>query len=225
MSGSVLIPEPASGERRRLRQAGSELLEVMQTLQQRGRNVITELQGDGPSMTQWQHYPDDDATDPVSGYRWYYHAHPEASARGEHGHFHVFAAAPAGRGYTHLLGLSMSATGLPLRAFTTNRWVTNEIYQPAARVLSRARQFVMRQPAKWALVHQWLAATLTLFGPQITWLLHERDRRLAAAQIRRASVFEDRRTNLLSQCRLDLQAQFEWLDAAGPLKIRNGAIR
>ncbi|MCB1611597.1 MAG: hypothetical protein R3F18_09375 [Lysobacterales bacterium] len=225
MSRSVLIPEPTTRERSHLRKAGSELLEVMEMLQQQGRNVVTELQGKRPSMTQWQHYPDDDATDPVSGYRWYYHAHPEASSRGEHGHFHVFAAASTGRGYTHLLGLSMSASGLPLRAFTTNRWVTNEIYQPAARVLRLARRFVMRQPAQWALVHRWLAATMTLFRPQIAWLLHERDRRLAAAQIRRATVFEDRRTHVLSQCQLDLQAQFKWLDAAGPLKIRHGAIR
>jgi hypothetical protein len=225
MSRSVLIPEPSSRERSQLRKAGSELLEVMQALQQQGRNVVTEVLSGGPSMTQWQHYPDDDACDPVSGYRWYYHAHPEASALGEHGHFHVFAAAPATSGYTHLLGLSMSSSGLPLRAFTTNRWVTNEIYQPAARVLSRARQFVMRQPARLALVHRWLAVTLTLFRPQIAWLLHERDRLLAAAQIRRPGVFEDRRTNVLSQCRLDLQAQFKWLDSAGPINISNGAIR
>ena len=26
-------------------------------------------------MQQWDHYPADDAFDPVSGYRWYYHAH------------------------------------------------------------------------------------------------------------------------------------------------------
>ena len=107
-------------------------------------------------MTEWGHYPSDDAYDADSGYRWYYHAHPDAQRGDEHGHFHVFARA-ATAGYTHLVGLSVSAAGLPLRAFTTNPWVTNEVYAPAGRVLRRLQQFSMRKPAALVLVHRWLA--------------------------------------------------------------------
>jgi hypothetical protein len=210
-----------SRELHTLRQAAEELLEVMQTMQLRGRNAVTELLDDAAPMLEWQHYPADDATDPVSGYRWYYHSHADTQRADEHGHFHVFASA-AGAGYTHLVALSMSATGLPLRAFTTNRWVTNEVYAPARRVLSQVRRFAMGRPRQLLLVHRWLGAMLSLFRPQIGWLLEQRDRRLEAASARRPNVFEDRRTKLLSQCSLDLPAQFAWLEGSSPLKNRTG---
>ena len=215
----------SASERSKLLLAGAEVLDVVQTLQRKGRNVVTEVLGEDQPMRQWQHYPADDATDLVSGYRWYYHAHPDATALGEHGHFHVFAAASPGAGYTHLLGLSMSESGMPLRGFTTNRWVTNEIYAPAGRVLKSLRQFAMSEPTPMTLVHRWLAATLRLFRPQIAWLLATRDQRLMAARATRPNVFEDRRTTLLSQCSFELQAQFAWLESSGPMTIQTGVSR
>ena len=200
-----------------LRRAGAELLDVIEALQARGHNVVTELQPAERAMQQWDHYPANDANDPVSGYRWYYHAHPGPQAEVEHGHFHVFSAAStladAGR-YIHLIGLSVSADGMPLRAFTTNRWVTNELYAPAGQVLRRLQRFSMQVPSDLALVHRWLAAVIVLFRPQIRALLAERDERLSQAQARRPNVFEDRRTTLLSQCALDLRQQMAWVDAA-----------
>ena len=202
---------------RALKRAGEELLGVMQELQDKGRNVLSELQPVEQGMQQWDHYPADDAFDPVSGYRWYYHAHPEQGATPEHGHFHLFAAAPAqaGKGrYTHLLALAVSPAGLPLRLFTTNRWVTNEILAPAGQVLRKLQQFALRTPRELELVHRWLAAVLTLFRPQINTLLVARDLRLESAQALRPNVLEDRRTMLLSQCRIDLAQQMAWLDQA-----------
>ncbi|MCA3256203.1 MAG: hypothetical protein INF91_11375, partial [Alphaproteobacteria bacterium] len=39
----------------------------------------------------WAHYPADDAVDPASGARWFYHTHAHESRDGaEHGHFHLF---------------------------------------------------------------------------------------------------------------------------------------
>jgi hypothetical protein len=199
-----------------LKRAGAELLDVIEALQARGRNVVTELQPER-AMQQWDHYPANDANDPVSGYRWYYHAHPGPRADTEHGHFHVFAAAStladAGR-HIHLIGLSVSADGMPVRAFTTNRWVTNELYAPAGQVLRRLQQFAMRTPPDLALVHRWLAAVLAVFRPQIRALLVERDERLSQAQASRPNVFEDRRTIVLSQCALDLRQQLAWIDSA-----------
>jgi hypothetical protein len=219
MTRSLLMPSPCVRDLPALRRAGAELLDVMQALQARGRNVVTELQPADRAMQQWNHYPADDAFDPVSGYRWYYHAHPGPLADREHGHFHLFAAtstlADAGR-YTHLIGLSVSPEGMPLRAFTSNRWVTNEVYAPAGAVLRKLQQFALRAPRELALVHRWLAAVVGLFRPQIGALLVERDERLQRALAQRPNVFEDRRTTVLSQCRLDLAQQMAWLDQVRP---------
>ncbi len=215
MSSSIAMPSLCYRELPALKRAGAELLDVMEALQARGRNVVTELRPAYCAMQQWNHYPADDASDPVSGYRWYYHAHPGPQADTEHGHFHVFAAAStlanAGR-YTHLIGLSVSADGMPQRAFTSNRWVTNEVYAPAGTVLRKLQHFALRTPSELALVHRWLAAVIALFRPQITAVLVARDQRLESAQAMRPNVFEDRRTMLLSQCRLDLRQQMACLD-------------
>lgn len=205
------MTSPCSRDLRALRRAGAELLEVMQALQRKGRNVVTELMRDARAMNEWDHFPADDAFDADTGYRWYYHAHPDSQRGDEHGHFHVFARAPKS-GYTHLVGLSVSAAGLPLRLFTTNRWVTNEVYAPAGPVLRRLQQFGMDKPAGLALVHRWLGAVIGVFRPQLQALLVARDRRVDAARITRPNLFEDRRTILLSQCRLDLKQHLEWLD-------------
>jgi hypothetical protein len=215
MSRSIAMPSPCARDLPALRRAGAELLDVMEALQARGRNVVTELQPADRAMQQWDHYPADDAFDPVSGYRWYYHAHPGPRADQEHGHFHLFAAASTlastGR-YTHLIGLSVSPQGMPLRAFTSNRWVTNEVYAPAGAVLRKLQHFALRAPRELALVHRWLAAVVGLFRPQIGALLVERDERMQRELAQRPNVFEDRRTTVLSQCRLDLAQQMAWLD-------------
>jgi hypothetical protein len=223
MSRSIAMPSLCVRDLPALKRAGAELLDVMEALQARGRNVVTELQPADRAMQQWNHYPADDAFDPVSGCRWYYHAHPGPQADAEHGHFHLFAAAStrahAGR-YTHLVGLSVSAEGMPLRAFTTNRWVTNEVYAPAGAVLCKLQQFALRAPRDLALVHRWLAAAVALFRPQIGALLVERDERLQRALAQRPNVFEDRRTTLLSQGDLDLRRQLTWIESVRRPRVR-----
>ena len=211
MSALRLPATPARRELGALRRAGAELLDVIEALQRKGRNVVTELLPSAGRMQQWDHHPEDDAFDLVSGYRWYYHAHPLPGGAGEHGHFHVFDAVRGG--YCHLVALSVAPDGLPRRAFTTNRWVTNEVWSPATRVLRKLRGFRMQQPAGLALVHRWLAAALALFRPQLERLLGERDRRVAQALVARPNLFEDRRTQLLSECRIDLARQLAWLDS------------
>lgn len=214
MPASARTATPSRREIGALRRAGSEWLDVIEALQRKGRNVVTELLPAGQRMQHWDHHPTDEAFDVVSGFRWYYHAHPLAGAGDEHGHFHVFDAVRGG--YTHLVAVAVTPDGWPRRAFTTNRWVTNEVWSPAARVLRRLRGFVMQQPPSLALVHRWLAALFTLFRPQLERLLAERDRRVAAALATRPNLFEDRRTSLLSQCRLDVSRQFAWLESIQP---------
>lgn len=200
-----------------LRAAGSELLDVLHALHRKGRNVVTELMFPRTSLGEWEHLPADDVLDPGTGFRYYYHAHPDSVARREHGHFHLFQRVPGADGkpaFTHLAGVSVNAAGLPLRAFTTNRWVTDEVMQPAAAVGAMLDRFDVRTPRRLELVHRWLGAVTRLFRPQLDWLLEQRDQRIAREMPRRPNLFEDRRTELLSECTLDLGRQFARLEHA-----------
>lgn len=205
-----------------LRAAGSELLDVLHALHRKGRNVVTELMHPRTSLGEWEHLPSDDVIDPATGFRYYYHAHPVSQAKHEHGHFHLFhrAKGQVGRAaFTHLVGVSVTAAGLPLRAFTTNRWVTDEVMQPAAVVAGMLDHFNVRTPRRLQLVHHWLAAVTRLFRPQVDWLLEQRDLRIAREQSRRPHFLEDRRTALLSECTLDLGRQFAHLEhATAPIR-------
>lgn len=202
-----------------LREAGSQLLDAMHALQGKRSQVLSALLGDRAVPEQWAHYPEHDVFDADTGYRYFYHSHPGPRADREHGHFHLFAQAesPDGAaGFTHLLAISMSAQGLPLRGFTTNRWVTDELWQPAGVVRRLLARFAVRKPGRLALVHRWLEAAVRLFRPQTDWLLARRDERWLAASERHPNYFEDRRSTVLSECALDLYRQFAWLDRLTP---------
>ena len=215
MSGINASLSVCRGELAGLQASGAQLLEVIQSLQRRGRNVLSALIGSQPSVA-WTHYPEDDAFDADSGYRYYYHAHPGPRASCEHGHFHLFAKASEHSAehavFTHLLAVGVSADGLPVRGFTTNRWVTNEHWRPAAEVIRRASGFRLDKPARLAPVNQWLQALMGLFRPQLRWLLTRRDEVWQRALQTRPNFFEDRRSTVLSECAFDLHRQFAWLD-------------
>ena len=202
-----------------LREAGARLLDVMHALQRKQRHVPSALVGDGVPQ-QWAHYPEHDVFDADTGYRYFYHSHPGPRSDREHGHFHLFARAPevasGTPAFTHLVAISMAPSGLPLRAFTTNRWVTDERWQAAAVLRRLLDRFAMRTPKRFALVHRWLEAVVRLFRPQIDWLIARRDERWQAARASRPNYFEDRRSSVLSECALDLSRQFAWLERLTP---------
>lgn len=200
-----------------LRDAGACLLDTMQALQRRRRHVLSPLFADGLAPQQWAHYPEHDIVDAGTGYRYFYHSHPGPRARDEHGHFHLFARSPGQpKRFTHLVAVSMSPRGLPLRLFTTNRWVTDEHWQPATVVRKLVARFAVTAPSRLAAVHRWLAALVRLFRPQIDALLARRDARWRVARATRPNFFEDRRSAVLSQCRIDLSRQFAWLARLTP---------
>lgn len=195
------------------RDAALTILDAMRSLQRSGRNVLTALLSDLPPQT-WEHYPLCDVSDRETGFSYYYHSHAIPGGRQEHGHFHLFAradgcGAPA---LTHLIGIGMSSTGLPVRAFTTNRWVTGEQWQPAAAVIGRLGRFHVTSPARLHVVHRWLGALLTLFGPQLRELVGERDRHCDRSLAARPRLLDDRRTYLLSQRPLNLLRELATLD-------------
>lgn len=188
------------------RAAASTLIEVMQELALAGQTVLGQVMAGVAAPRCEVHYPAGDVIDANSGYRYYYHSHAAQSwQRREHGHFHLFST--AGSTYTHLAAISVDGRGVPLRMFTTNRWVTAESWQPQEQVYRQLLGFTLDETGAMALVNRWLSALLKLFAPAAGEMLVQRDQRIAAlAHGRRKieSVFEDRRVHVLSQARLSL---------------------
>lgn len=199
----------------------SDLMEATRRLALERQGLLAEVVAGQSVVQAWDHLPADDAHDVRTGYRWYYHSHPrEARTAGEHGHFHLFSDPHAGSAVTHLVAISVSDRGLPLGLFTTNRWVTDERWQSASRVLRLIRDFGLASPKQLHRVHQWLGHLLRAFAPQIRVLLHARDERLATLRASaRSDVLEDRRVAVLSRCGIDLFAHAAALDRRLPTAV------
>lgn len=162
-------------------------------------------------FTEWTHYPQADAVDPDSFWRFYYHAHARSERlRDEHGHFHIFvpASAQARSGVppasSHLIAISVDAKGLPLRLFTTNRWVTDEVWQPADAMIRHLRSPALHN-AEPRDVAEWLNHLIVMFESTIAELLTARDERLTTAGIFRHKSLEDRRLRIPSQRNVRLE--------------------
>lgn len=180
-----------------------------------GLSAPARLLGGARGFVEWAHYPQPDAVDPQSGWKFYYHAHAASQRpQAEHGHFHIFVPAPApaadgAAAFSHLIGLSVDARGLPLRWFTTNRWVTAEVWQPAG-TLDRFLDSPRLSAAEPHDVAQWLQDLLLLFRGDISALLQARDARIATppGRGRLAAMsrprFDDHRLRIVSQRRADL---------------------
>jgi len=214
-----LLRKLAPQERSDLYASGLKALGATQSLLQQGKTVISEIIGNA-AFVEWEHYPPRDAKS-RSGALFYYHAHAAAQRMpAEHGHFHVFAPSnradcPSDQRYTHIAGLSVDAHGMPLRVFTTNQWVTAECWEDADRVCTLARQTALKD-ARPHNVGKWLDAVLNFFRPQIDLVTHMRDARAKALMERgRTHLLEDRRTHILSQCRIDFSTQIVALEELG----------
>lgn len=195
------------------RAAAADLMQAVQQLAEQGESILSVLMGACAQPREYQHFPADDARG--KGYRYFYHGHADMPRHwGEHGHFHLFAEPDPGR-LTHLVGLSVDARGMPIRAFTTNRWVTDEQWAPAEQVLARLRQFDARASQASPLVSRWLQCAVTLFWPRLRRIIVARDTRLAAmaAGGSRPNLLEDRRMHVLTATRLSLADEVLELDA------------
>ncbi|MCL7750855.1 hypothetical protein LV475_04520 [Guyparkeria hydrothermalis] len=192
--------------------ASDEWRSIQAALAADHQTVLTELFRDHPDdgFDYWAHFPDDDARDPVSGARFYYHAHDPAEwAANEHGHFHLFMAVDGEPDFAHVVAVSMDRQGRPQRLFTTNGWVTGEAVQPAESLLDRLpTEFEINRARPSWLVGRWLSALVALVMPQIQDLLAARDRALTDESGRwpDPEVLDDRDRHVLSECPLDMEA-------------------
>ncbi len=118
---------------------------------------------------------------------------------------------------SHLVAISMNERGLPIRLFTTNRWVTGETWYAASDVVRLLDRFTIDlvRPS-WAL-NRWIGAMFVLFQPQMAELLRARDNAIMVWRRRhrgRVHVFEDRRLEVTSSLDIDLEEQVRQVDAA-----------
>ena len=72
---------------------------------------------------------------------------------------------------SHIIAISMDSAGLPIKLFTTNRWVTGEVWFTAADMhrLIGLFQIDHAQPS-WP-VNLWVTSMVQLFDPQIRALV------------------------------------------------------
>lgn len=187
------------------RAAALLLADCQQALARSGDSVLTALL-DGQTFEEWAHYPADDARDPTTGARFYYHAHAaDQRAPGEHGHFHCFVQIDGAAAPTHLAALSVDAYGRPTRLFAPNRWVTAEDWRPAAETAALLDRFVVDvvRP-NWA-VNRWVSALAAFYRPEIAALLDARDAALAARGGPSAALLDDRSLEVLAERPLDYE--------------------
>ncbi|MGI9399735.1 MAG: DUF6969 family protein [Rhizobiaceae bacterium] len=225
-----------SGQTLALMQEGiGEMLSVLEEAGQQNYHVLTNVlasKADEP-FTQWQHYPPGDIQDKHNGAIWYYHAHEEdklARPWDEHGHFHLFRYTEALRpgaeaismpddpdmvkgGLCHLVAVSFGMDGLPIRIFTTNRWVAGEWMYPADEVIKLLDGYRI-DDKPYELTTRWLQALLKLYRPQIEWALIERDHRLPEMAEKYGERWgEEKSVEVLSSVTFDLAAQVAIIEA------------
>ena len=213
-----------------MRSAASALYDVLDAFARESRHPVRDiLSASKGAFTFGEHYPVSDVEDAGTGCAWYYHAHAPTEARqwDEHGHFHCFmytelvdkAARPIALpeypdfkkgGLVHLIAVSFDASGVPVRLFAPNRWVTDEWMYAAEDIIPLIDRFSIVSDTRFALTSHWLTAMLRLYRPQIASVLHARDHALFARhEIDPDGFTEDPALEIVSSVAIDLDAQFE----------------
>jgi hypothetical protein len=208
--------------------AGRDAVECHRALAQTGDNIVGDLLRDVETFYEWNHYPDGDVYDPQSHGQYYYHTHPQELRGGEHGHFHVFMrpkGMPAGVSpapvadfeepadkndlLSHLVGISMDEFGVPIRIFTTNRWVTGEVWYNSDDVCRMVDLFIIDHTRPSWPVNRWVSAMICLFQPQIVQLLGARDKIVTQWEANHPgiNVYEDRELEITSAVPISLDDQ------------------
>lgn len=118
---------------------------------------------------------------------------------------------------SHLVAISMDASGVPIRLFTTNRWVTGETWYRAEDVLPMLDRFAIgnREPSEP--LNRWITAMFALFRPEMRALLAARDAAIMNWRRRhrgKVHVFEDRRLEVASALSIDTEKQVRRVEAA-----------
>jgi hypothetical protein len=216
--------------------AAAEVIECVAALADKDRNPVTEVLASASTVEEWAHFPAGDVVDPATHSQYYYHAHAAAErVSGEHGHFHTFVRpklvcpertprSVAGHAadvvesswVAHLAGISTDASGNLIRLFTTNRWVTDEVWYGADDVIAMLDEFDITAAQPSYDLNRWVSAVIRMFRPQIADLLRTRDEIVARWQAAHPErdVFEDCELQVVSEIDVDFLGQIRTIEAA-----------
>lgn len=198
---------------------GTQLaLSAMRALAKTCESVLSTIGADmDETLEPWRHYPEDDVYDAEHQSQYYFHKHQDSPpSPTEVGHFHTFVrsevlqdtheAQNPQSGLCHLVGISVAANGYPAGLFTTNRWVTNETWHPAAQAIALLDMFrVDHTRPNWA-TNLWITACVQAYRPLIIELIQERDRRIEEHITKTGDTapLENKELNVLSYRAIDL---------------------
>ena len=220
-------------EREAMLDAGEEINECYRVLKKGGINIVGELLKDQGTFYELDHYPKGDVYDEETHAQYYYHSH--RGTAGEHGHFHTFlrqGAIPDGvrpvvydgdtkwptgsDAVCHLVAVSMDVYGFPIGLFSTNRWVTDEVWYAAGEVIGMLDLFDIDHAFPSWPVNRWLTAMFKLFRPEIEALIRHRDEVVEIWRQARpgTDIFEDRDFDITGQIRISVKDKLENLRAA-----------
>lgn len=203
-------------------EAAAEVVNCIRVLEKSGSNLVAEVL-EGREFIEYDHYPPDDVYDPETHAQYYFHAHPPT--RGEwndYGHFHTFLrprgmpqdvrplpvpdAATGDDALCHLIAISMTREGRPVRLFTTNRWVTAETWYTAPDAIRMLDRFTIDLSwPSWPL-NRWISAMFVLYRDEIETLVRQRDGAIGdwMRDHPGEDVFEDRALEVTSGMAIDL---------------------
>ncbi len=190
------------------RSPAQEIVRVMSFYRDKSSGFTQAALVGANAFREWQHYPLRDARDDVHGTEFYYHAHAVSERiRDEHGHFHIFSRPKPEGTFVHLVGISLSRHGLPIRLFLTNQWVTGETWTSASTAQRQVDRFCFRGHGRLAPLGDWITAMMRLYREEIH-RLHESREHWAQTQVAvfpgRRDLLQSRQYQVVAQQRVDL---------------------
>lgn len=169
--------------------AGQHLAHSLLAMARHRTNPVLLVLDDPRHVEQMAHYPPQGMSLAEDRLRVYYHSHAEPWPRDEeHGHFHIFMAAPGKADqWSHLAALSMDREGQPRAWFVVNHWVTAGAWQPAEFLQQGLQDVLARTGEPEPLFSAWLLGMLGLYRNELDGLLVKREQRLQALAV----VYDD----------------------------------
>jgi hypothetical protein len=232
-NSNFTLPELSDWHKKKFLASATQVLETQQQMTTRkGKNILHYTLQKKRRHVGMNHYPNDDRIDRATGAQYFYHCHREDFETTEHGHFHCFLRykhipkriKPTSledwdryidNPMTHLIAIGMNQTGMPIRLFTVNRWVTSEIWYDAGHAPNFIKRFKMTKEDDpyWMVLDRWVEGILHLFSPQIIWLHQERDKIIQAQKLAspEENVYLNYDLEELSYIDVDLKKQIEWV--------------